>query len=373
MQADFHYYATYCAAYLAGYSHEESMDICYSAQLVDLCSKTFLSGIKADTKAATTMLKLEMADARTDLLGLQDITRIWSSFHFLPRDLYASKKKRTRLYMNKYRLICGPNGDLAKKTVMLAKDRPLQWAGIAMHVIADTWAHAYFAGTPSLVINNTNDDFFEVREGEEGLTRHKIRFRHSPSAADDTEKGLYTNSMYQGHENSVMNLGHGRAGHLPDYSFIRYGYLPAWNEYRTIIKDNPAEYRNAFIQMITALRYLRGVTGSFETEKYDTQVMADHEDRIMQILTKRQLIASDDWKAFGEELSGKTIDDFDVSKYQEEYTGAAGDAKDETFLGKFIKGALAQKGMVSDEIYRSGNLLAGFVVKDLIDDTISKI
>ena len=25
MQADFHYYATYCAAYLAGYSHEEAL------------------------------------------------------------------------------------------------------------------------------------------------------------------------------------------------------------------------------------------------------------------------------------------------------------------------------------------------------------
>ena len=144
--------------------------------------------------------------------------------------------------MNKYRLICGPNGDLAVKTVKLAKDKPLQAVGIAMHVIADTWAHRYFAGTPSLVINNTNDDFFEVLDGEEGLIRQKIRFRHNPSAADDPEKHVYTNSMYQANENSVMNLGHGRAGHLPDYSFIRYGYLPAWNEYRIVLKDNPSEY-----------------------------------------------------------------------------------------------------------------------------------
>jgi hypothetical protein len=35
MQLDFHYYATYAAATLAGYSHEESMAICYSAQFVD--------------------------------------------------------------------------------------------------------------------------------------------------------------------------------------------------------------------------------------------------------------------------------------------------------------------------------------------------
>ena len=43
MQKDFHYYATYCAARLAGFSHEEGMEICYSAQLVDWCSRTFLS------------------------------------------------------------------------------------------------------------------------------------------------------------------------------------------------------------------------------------------------------------------------------------------------------------------------------------------
>ena len=82
MQEDFHYYATYCAAYIAGYSHEECMAICYSAQFVDLCSVTLLSKIKAPMEAATTQLQLEMMDARTDILGLQNITRIWSSFHF---------------------------------------------------------------------------------------------------------------------------------------------------------------------------------------------------------------------------------------------------------------------------------------------------
>ena len=82
MQEDFHYYATYCAAMLAGFTHEESLDICYSAQLVDLCSVTFLGKIKGPKNAATTQLSLEMMDARTDIIGLQNITRIWASFHF---------------------------------------------------------------------------------------------------------------------------------------------------------------------------------------------------------------------------------------------------------------------------------------------------
>ena len=43
---DFHYYATYCAAVLAGYSPAESLEICYGAQLVDWCSVTFLTVLK---------------------------------------------------------------------------------------------------------------------------------------------------------------------------------------------------------------------------------------------------------------------------------------------------------------------------------------
>ena len=156
MQEDFHYYATYCAAFLAGYDHGESLKIAYSAQFVDLCTRTLLAKIKGPLSAATTQMQLELMDARTDPVGLQDITRIWSAFLFLPRDLYAGKQKCSKGYLDKYRLICGPNGDLVVKTVELAKGKPLEVVGIAMHVLADTWAHANFAGTPSLVINNTN-------------------------------------------------------------------------------------------------------------------------------------------------------------------------------------------------------------------------
>ena len=359
MQDDFHYYATYCAAFLSGYSHEESMDICYSAQFVDL----LLSKIKAPIGAATTMLQLEMMDARTDIAGLQDITRIWSSFHFLPRDLYATLPGRhSKRYMNKYRLICGPNGELVSKTVELARGASLQSIGIAMHVVADTWAHAYFAGTPSLVINNTTDDFNELITGEDGEEiERKIKFRHNPSAPDEPEKSLYTNSLFQRDENTIMNLGHGRAGHLPDYSFITYSYLPAWNEYRVMIKDNPSDYLNAFCQLIYAMKYIRGDIDEFETGRYDTEAVMPYEDRIRSILSKRQLNASDDWKTFGEELSGRTIEAFDIDRYQDEYTKASADEKGKTFIGKFVKGAVAHKGMVSHEIFESGNKLVGFV------------
>lgn len=361
MQEDFHYYATYCAAILAGYSHGESMDICYSAQFVDLCSRTLLSKIKAPVAAATTQLQLEMMDARTDIVGLQDITRIWASFHFLPKDLYAVKARRPRGYMNKYRLICGPNGDLVKRTVELARGKSLPSVGIAMHVLADTWAHSNFAGTPSLVINNTTNDFYEIFSGPDGDYEKKIKFRHSPSAPDDLDKCLYTNSVYQRNENTIMNLGHGRAGHLPDYSFIRYRYLPAWDDYRVMVKDNPSDYFKAFCQMIYAMKYIRGEIQNFETDTYDYEAVSGWEDRIREIIGKRQLLASDDWKAFGQELSGSEIEDFDLNKYQGPYMDAAKEDKGETFIGQFVEGAMAHKWMVCDQIYQSGNMLAGFV------------
>ena len=359
MQEDFHYYATYCAAYLAGFTHEESLDICYSAQLVDLCSRTFLSKIKAPLSAATTQLQLEMMDARTDPVGLQDITRIWSSFHFLPYDLNAKVKKgASRQYRNKYRLICNTNSDLLVETVNLAKGKGTQAAGIAMHILADTWAHRYFAGTPSLVINNTNYYFYELMDGAE----IPINFRHSPSAPDDLADHKYTNSLFQSSEVSIMNLGHGRAGHLPDYSFIRYKYLPAWGDYEEIIKDNPSDFYHAFCQMIYALKYLRSDISEFDKDTYAWDIAKPYEDEIKAIIEKRQLDACADWKAFGEKLSGNEVEPFKLSKYEAEYTSSEKDAKNETYLGKFILAAMAQKSMVTNKIFTSGSLLAGYSI-----------
>ena len=359
MQKDFHYYATYCAAYLAGYSHEESLTIGYSAQFVDCCSRSLLTKLNGPRAAATTQLQLEMMDAKLDPVTLQNVTRIWASFHFLPGDLNAEKKRVSQRYRNKYRLICKPNGSLVKDTVELAKGRSLQAVGIAMHVLADTWAHQNFAGTPSLVINNTDSHFFELLEKGE---RRKITFRHNPSAEDDLDKSIYTNSLYQSQENSVMNLGHGRAGHLPDYSFIRYAYLPAWADYEEVVKDNPSDYSHAFCQMIYAMKFLREVHPEFETGHYDMEAVSCWESEIQQILAKRQLDSCGDWKALGEKLSGQDIPDFDLNQYQQEYRNAAADSRDDTFLGRFFLAAMAQKSMVTNKIFKSKNLLAGFSV-----------
>jgi hypothetical protein len=361
MNSDFHYYATYCAAIIAGYTHDESLDIAYSDCFVDMCTRTLLSKIEGPFASATTQLNLELMDTPTDVVGLQDITRIWASFHFLPKDLYAEPKQRcSKRYKNKYRLICGTNGALLADTVNLAKDKSLQAVGLAMHVLCDTWAHKTFAGTPSQVINGPYNVFYEIMpDGSE----KKINFRHTASMPDDLDQCVYTCSLAAGSENSIMNLGHGRAGHLPDYSFIKYKYLPAWGNYEEIVKDNPSDYRHAFCQMIYALKFLHGEYSEFELEKYDFEAIKDLESEIDTILRKRQLSSADDWKALGERLSGKEIEPFDVEKYQAEYIDASEDDKDDTFLGKFILASLAQKSMITNKIFRSGSKLAGYSIE----------
>ncbi|MBE5860673.1 MAG: hypothetical protein E7301_11210 [Butyrivibrio sp.] len=363
MQEDFHYYATYCAAYLAGFTHEESMEICYSAQFVDCCTVSILSRLKAPHQAATTQLNMEMMDARTDIYGLQEITRIWASFHFLPYDLYATKEHCSKRYLNKYRLICGPNGQLVRYMINAAKGGTTQKVGVAMHVLADTWAHRYFAGTPSLVINNTNYHFYEyvMIDGKE--TMRQVAFKHNPTAKDDLDKGIYINTMYQGSESAIMNLGHGRAGHFPDYSFAKYKYLPAWGEYKEIVKDNREDFYNAFCQMVYAMKFIRGERDEFELSCYEYEELSRYEEEIKGILSKRQLLASDDWKQFGEKLSGREIEDFQLEKYFDEYLGASVDEKGDTYMGKFINAALAQKAMVAGKIYNSGNPLVGIAFR----------
>ena len=362
MQKDFHYYATYCAAFLAGYSHEESLAVCYSAQLTDYFSATLLGKIGGPKEAATTQLNMELMNMRPDILSLQQITRIWASFHFLPRDLYAKKKGCTRGYLNKYRLICGPNGDLIEDTVRLASGSSLQAAGLAMHVLADTWAHRYFAGTPSLVINNTDDFFYEIIDDNKGNSERKISFRHSPSGKDDLDNSIYNNSVFQSNEISILNLGHARAGHLPDYSFICYKYMPAWADYDDVVKNNPKDYMSAFRQMVYALKCIRDADVSFVKDTYDEESVGPCEDRIMSILETRKPICCDEWKAFGEELSGCEIEDFDLARHQDEYRQASAEEKDNTFLGRYIVAALRQKSMVTNKIFMSGNLLAGISV-----------
>ena len=51
-----------------------------------------------------------------------------------------------------------------------------------------------------------------------------------------------------------------------------------------------------------------------------------------------------------------------IDQFADEYKGAGKDEKDDTTLGRFILAALAQKSMVTNRIFASKNLLAGYSI-----------
>lgn len=352
MNADFHYYATYCASLIAGFSNEEAERIAYSANFVDCCTATILKKCGISISAATTQSQLELADFTTDILGLQEITRIWASFHFLPGDLFAPISYGSRLYKNKYRLICKPNGELLIDTINLAMGSSLEAIGIAMHILADTWAHQNFAGTPSLVMNNIDVHVYEVVDGQ----KYQINLSHNPAKEDNVEERKYISSFYSENEYSIMNLGHGRIGHLPDISFIKYCYMPAWGKYEEVFKDNPFDYLHAFAQMVYALKCFKNKDIEFKLNEYDSLV--NYKERVISIVNKRQLSAEKDWKAFAEDLAGQSIKDFNQDSYVDDYISS--NDKDSTNFASFYVHALKQKSMITNRIYKSKNKLAGY-------------
>ena len=129
--------------------------------------------------------------------------------------------------------------------------------------------HRHFTGTPSLVINNTNWPFLWAVPGRcyGEPERRQVTFSHNPSPHQRMYISfIYVGSVYQSDENSIVNLGKHRniMGHLPDYSYIRYVYLPAWGGYKEIIKDNPHDYECAFARMACLpMSYLRGEVDAF--------------------------------------------------------------------------------------------------------------
>ena len=359
MQINFHYYATYFAAFLAGYSHDESLTIAYFDEFTDCCTETLLKKLHAPLESVSSQYVSEMAGDSSDIIGMQRIARIWSAFHFLPYDLYADKKGCSKSYMNRYRLICKPNGKLVADTVDLAKGLgSLEAAGMAVHIVADTWAHSNFAGVPSNVINDVDSEFVEKIKDGDGFIERKMNFIVG-LPKDNPEKSRYSCSLSQDSEGSVMNLGHGRIGHIADYSFMRFRYLPAWNNYEYLYKDNPEDFYKAFTQKVYILKFLRGEYDTFELDTYDESSVSPWKEDIKNILEIRRPDTCPEWKELCTRISGHDIEDFDIDKYQKEYLDATSTESVETYLGRFFMATAKQKGMVTHRIFESGNLLAG--------------
>lgn len=265
MNKDFHYEGTYAAAILARFLPEDAAIIAWAAQTVDECTSEnldkYYSVYKSWEPVYTSETVLEdIQEEFSSVLSdetsstLQSVRNIWMPFHFLPGNLdnhtkYEGKEAlRTERDIRDFLCLCEPasplvsdmiNTSIRTFTNLSITERRLYLVklGILMHVLADTWAHQHFTGSPNYLINEVNNlsvtdpvpvpNDFSARVSPPGPTNYSLSY-----------------------------LGHGRAGHYPDYGCMHFQYTPKWRESshnNVIHKSNTDDFENAFLEMYYAL------------------------------------------------------------------------------------------------------------------------
>lgn len=294
MNIDFHYYGTYVAARLAGYDFDSAGTIAYAAQYVDDSDEDSLKDglnryiINDFTPNPTIQGLTDMMKKNFDWSegALNSIKDIWVPFHFLPgnygnnpdiKQYHGPMGDRGTLFSwnydeeseKQFKLLCKPNSLLVGSMINdviknhLQKDYTLQIAGLRMHVLADTWAHMFYAGFPEWFINNVSGDVYQVN----GTGKTVVKWRRVWPWADSTDiiaGESATPDMLS--YNSVVYLGHGRMGHLPDYPWLTYQYRPQWSD-TDITKNNTSYFLSALKQMTYALTCIKNGT-EFSVDTY---------------------------------------------------------------------------------------------------------
>lgn len=274
MNKDFHYEGTYAAAVLAGFAPEDASVIAWSAQAVDDCTcenlntyypvyNKWLPVYTCETVKKN--IEEELSSVLSDETSptLQKIRSIWIPFHFLPGNLDQNARYEGRALMKEERDIrdflcmCEPASQLAADMInksvrafcsLDAAEQKLYLIklGILMHVLADTWSHQYFTGTPNYLINEVSN----LSVIKPASLPADFSTQTSPAGATNY---------------SISYLGHGRAGHYPDYGCMSFDYTPVWKETSSdnlIHRVNVDDFQKAFSEMYYAL-YCHRHAGNF--------------------------------------------------------------------------------------------------------------
>lgn len=134
--------------------------------------------------------------------------------------------------------------------------------GARAHVIADTWAHQDWSG-----ISHQMNTYWDVNGS--GWGRQSIEYQD----IGNTWKNVVLKSMNHENLQAVPNgtsyLGHGWMGHFPDYSFVKYRYKPCWRQQSDppFVRNNPEQYRYAFMELCSLFRRVRGTILNPDVEK----------------------------------------------------------------------------------------------------------
>ncbi|MGR9012776.1 MAG: DUF6765 family protein [Gammaproteobacteria bacterium] len=307
MDVDFHYYATFAAAKLAGWATTEAKTIAYSAQFVDEFDMRYGSSSEPWCFTTSQLPSPKLGAFRFDQINQQNGSSkirprrtvqspmecikslhvrkdIWMPFHFLPGN-YGSKNERDPRHIKRegcshkqFDLLCRPFSPLAISMINdlldfntkhdgVTHDYLLHLVGLRMHVFADTWAHQDFVGDGVKSINDCLGYYNFIEKGE---CLEQLNW-DVPIVAADKNMGYSPNVQLP-----RAYLGHGRLGHFPDYSWCRYYYSPAWmqaggsinlnsnaNNVKMLVRDNPVVFQTAFFEMVKVLYALKNKISTY--------------------------------------------------------------------------------------------------------------
>lgn len=370
MNQDFHYYATLVAARFAGFSNEEADVIANAAQYVDehcedLIKRKELKKLGVEpTITCMQLIEYEKYYINTNPTGwsneeLCELQGIWMPFHFLPGNLEGrlsyegeDRYRNNQALLRRFQLTCTTNSELLKQalnaTIASYNDtRNLCRVGLMMHVLADTWAHTWFIGRPERYINNISSprvkdrgNWLEVKRGSEDCPeKHEYYFFPVKFL---TEQG-------------ISYLGHAQAGHMPDYSYLHYSYIPEWKSKSgnpSVEKNNPSDFYKAFAQMIYALKCIRS-SKEFSLDQYDSmQDYQQYEADYQSALTAPQTDASLSWLNLSKKVMGKMPYTYDRNYFTNEFLEAQD--RSQTLYYKFSVAARDHYLLVEDYLKQYG-------------------
>jgi hypothetical protein len=349
MNLDFHYYGTYVAASLAGYTFAEAQTIAHAAQYVDDSDNSRLkdsSGnyfIKDFVPVPTvhSIKELMTGNAMWSEQFADEIQRVWAVFHFLPGNYdlkgnyvkpYEGKKSDAGTFASwqfddeageQFKLMCLPNSIVVKKMINALRQRvSIHDVGLRMHTLADTWAHMYYAGIPAWFINFVYDGAVP-----------------SPIVATP-------------YYNSLAYLGHLMNWHDPDYPYLTFTSRMQWSK-NSIKKENPSDFLLALKQMTEAMSCVRE-NREFKNNVYKT-IDATNEKIIKEILSTQLSDQSPVWKKRIPEIKvgGKALEvpsDYNPDKWLNDYKNSSTVDKSETDYYKFNLAASCHLKFVKDAL-----------------------
>lgn len=316
MNLDFHYYGTYVAARLAGYTFNEAQIIAHAAQYVDDSSRGMLSErLKPYMNPVPTVQAFDLSDFRDNFYWSDEFRKtvadVWIPFHFLPGNYDINPKEKYRGPINdkgiwerwffddeseqQFKLLCLPDSTLVKEMINditfnhLYKSYALQLIGLRMHVLADTWAHMYFAGTQAWFINDAGENVYKIIDGKYELVKWQRIWPWNDGTDIIYGEQAAPNSFWY---NSITYLGHGRIGHLPDYPWFIYEYNPRWS--------NTTKKKNNFESFFVAIKQLTYALSCIKNKKpFDINTYPSFEigieKALMEILGTREYDQTKTW------------------------------------------------------------------------------